>query len=99
MAYPFGERPERPDVFVSPCDSRHVYTVHAGEVDESAVDVAGFTSVTILTPDGATSYSPDTVAADKLKLRPRLGKTGRQIVIAANFNWALAENDRGGANG
>ena len=100
MAHPFGERPTRqPDVFASPSDPSHEYVVQGPETDASMIDTAGFTRVTALTPDGATSYSPDQVEVDKLKRRPRLGKTGREIVVAANFEWSLAENERGAVNG
>ena len=101
MAHPFGERPKRqPDVFASPSDPSHEYVIQGPETDTSVIDAAGFTRVAALTPDGVRSYSPNQVEVDKLKRRPRLlGKTGREIVIAANFEWPLAENERGAANG
>ena len=100
MAHPFGERPKRqPDVFTSPHDPSYEYVVQGPETDDNIVDTTVFTRVTALTPDGATSYSPDQVEADKLKRRPRLGKTGREIVVAANFEWSLAESERGAARG
>ena len=96
MTHLFGERPKRqPDVFGSPNDPSHEYVVQGPDTDESLVDLDGVTRVTVLTPEGATSYSRDAVLVDRLKLRPRLGKTVHEIVAAANYAWPLADNEQG----
>lgn len=100
MAHPFGERPKRrPNVFRSPNDPSHEYVVWGPDTDEGFADLEGVTRITALTPDGATSYSPNAALVDSLKLRPRLGKTVREIVAAANYEWPLADNDRGEMDG
>jgi hypothetical protein len=84
-----------PDVFPSPTQRAHDYVVSDRDTDPHAPELHGVTQVTYLTPEGATTLPVAERDIDDLKLHPRLGKTLAEIIMAANYEWPLVDNDGG----
>ncbi len=87
------------DILRVPYDPAHVYEINRVS-DAPVLAPDGIDNVDIITPDGAQWFTSTDVNADALRLRPRLERTTKQIIDAANTRWALDSPDiAGGANG
>ena len=84
-----------PDVFPSPNQPYHHYIVSDCDTDPKDPELQGITHITYLTPEGADTHPVVNKTIDDLKRRPRLCKTLAEIITAANYQWALADNEGG----
>lgn len=81
------------DIFRSPRGPSHEHVLSPAPRTELA-DQPHFDNRLVITGDGARTWSPQELAADALRRKPRMDeRTTRQIIAAANVRWALEAVD------